>query len=57
MNRYLSVQSEAISEKQNRPLEKGVLFYSMGVVNQARTIDFGKHKVIIHLGNGYVTYE
>lgn len=57
MNRYLLTQSKAILDKQNKSLERGVSFYSMGVVNQARTIDFNNHKVIVHIGNGYITYE
>lgn len=57
LNNYLLIQSKAILNKEYIPYEKGVTFNSMGHVNQARTIDFKNHKVIIHLGNGYITYE
>jgi prepilin-type N-terminal cleavage/methylation domain-containing protein len=57
MNKYLLTQSQAILDKEDKVLEKGVYFYPMGKVNQARTIEFNNHKVIIHLGNGYITYE
>lgn len=57
LNDYLKAQSQAILNKENQILEYGVKINSMGRVNQARTIEFANHKVIIHLGNGYATYE
>ena len=57
MNDYLFVQSKSILSKQEHSYEKGIRFNSMGHINQGRTIDINKHKVIVHLGNGYVTYE
>lgn len=53
LNEYLLSQSKAIANKENVSIGRGISFNSMGHVNQARTIDFGKHSVIIHLGNGY----
>ena len=57
LNEYLIRQSEAISTKKPSIYEKGITFNEMGHVNQARTINFGKYDVIIHLGNGYATYR
>ena len=57
MNDYLLKQSEIMLNKKEEVFEKGVRFNSMGHINQARTIHFNIHKVILHLGNGYVTYE
>lgn len=55
LNDYLLKQSMAILNKEKVSIEHGVSFNSMGHVNQARTIDFNNHSVIIHLGNGYAT--
>lgn len=57
LNEYLIKQSEAILYKNNVDVSGNIYFNSMGHVNMARTVDKGKHKVIIHLGNGYVTYD
>ena len=57
LNNYLLTQSETMLNKKSDSVGHGVYFNSMGRVNQARTIDFDKHKVIIHLGNGYATCE
>ena len=54
---YLYTQSSIILNKKEEVYEKGIRFNSMGHVNQGRTIDFNSHKVIVHLSNGYVTYE
>lgn len=55
LNEYLLSQSEAILKKTNVSIGKGVSFNNMGHVNQARTIDFKNHQIIVHLGNGYAT--
>lgn len=55
LNEYLLSQSEAILKKTNVFIGKGVSFNNMGHVNQARTIDFKNHQIIVHLGNGYAT--
>lgn len=57
MNDYVETQSKAILEKKDFALSHGVRFNSMGRVNQARTIDFKNHKVIVHLGSGYAMCE
>ena len=55
INDYLLKQSEAMKNRENVDVGKGIYFNNMGHVNQARTIDIGKHSLIIHLGNGYAT--
>lgn len=57
LNEYVKAQSEAMLNKEEYMLSHGVRFNPMGRVNQARTIEFEKHKVIVHLGNGYATCE
>ena len=57
LNEYVLKQSEAMRDRKPVRYEKGVSFNSMGHVNQGRTIDFLRHKVIVHLGNGYVSLE
>ena len=57
LNNYLYNQSLAILNKEKISLDYGVSFNEMGHVNQARTIEFKNHSVIIHLGNGYATQE
>lgn len=57
LNDYLYKQSLAILNKNDEVYENGIRFNSMGHINQGKTIDFLKHKVIVHLGNGYATYE
>ena len=57
LNEYVLRQSEAMRDRKSVIYEKGVSFNSMGHVNQGRTIDFLRHKVIVHLGNGYVSLE
>lgn len=55
MNNYVLTQSQAMLDKQTTKYDKGVYFNSMGHVNQAKTIKFINHEVIIHLGNGYAS--
>ncbi|MBR3227061.1 MAG: prepilin-type N-terminal cleavage/methylation domain-containing protein [Erysipelotrichaceae bacterium] len=58
MNTYLERQCEALVNRRAVSLDDHPMsFYPGGRVDQARTVDFGDHKVIIHLGNGYLTYE
>lgn len=57
LNNYLYGQSCAILNSENVDVDKGIYFNSMGHVNQARTISFSNHSIIIHLGNGYATYN
>ena len=54
---YLLKQSEAIKSKEKVEISEGLYFNSMGHVNKAKTIHFKNHNVIVHLGNGYVSYE
>ena len=57
LNNYLLLQSKAYVEKQEYDVDERVYFNHMGHVNQARTVKFSNHNVIIHLGNGYATFE
>ena len=57
LNEYVLKQSEAMLNRKPVTYEKGVSFNSMGHVNQGRTIDFLRHRVIVHLGNGYASLE
>ena len=57
LNDYLYSQAESMMKRQDSSYEKGVTFNGMGHVNLGRTISFGRHEVIIHLGNGYATIE
>lgn len=57
LNEYVLKQSQAMRDRKPVTYDKGVSFNSMGHVNQGRTIDFQRHKVIVHLGNGYASLE
>lgn len=59
LNEYLLSQSKAMRYRENVTLNKenSVYFNESGHVNKGASFMFGKHKVIIHLGNGYITYE
>ena len=55
MNDYLLCQSEALSKRTALSYQKGITFNSMGHVNMGMTLHFGRHELIVHLGNGYAT--
>ena len=57
LNDYLTVQADALLKRKPSGFEKGISFNEMGHVNMGRTVSFGRHDVIIHLGNGYATIE
>lgn len=57
LNDYLYTQSKSLLERKTNGYKEGVWFNSMGRVNSAKTITIGKHKIIIHLGTGYITYD
>lgn len=58
INDYLLKQTNSLINRQEERIDKqNVFFYKSGRVNQAKTIEFDKHQVIIHIGNGYLTYE
>ncbi len=61
INDYLYAQSEAMSSYSQEYLDNDmsstpIYFSAMGNVNQGQTIS-GKHSIVIHLGNGYITYD
>lgn len=53
LNDYLYIQSKAMVDRNVKEVGMGIYFNCMGHVNQAKTIDFNNHSIIIHLGNGY----
>ena len=58
MNIFLKGQCQALTRREEVTLDGyPVFFWKSGRVDQARTLEFGRHKVIIHLGTGYLTYE
>ena len=58
INDYLNVWTSSLTErKSNRLNDYDISFNSKGHVNSGRTLNFDRHKVLIHLGNGYLTYE
>ena len=57
LNEYLSKQKDSLISHERNDLDYDVSFNENGRVNHANTIDINNHKVIVHLGNGYVTYE
>ncbi|MDO4500249.1 MAG: prepilin-type N-terminal cleavage/methylation domain-containing protein [Erysipelotrichaceae bacterium] len=57
MNEYLKGQIEAMVNREYVHLDNGIYFNENGHVNMANTYCFDRHKVISHLGNGYLSYE
>lgn len=59
MNAYLNSQVDSLTTRSNVLLEEdnSIYFNENGHVNSGRSIDVGKYTVIVHLGNGYLTYE
>ena len=55
MNEYLETLCESLTEKKTSSYKGGIFFNCMGHVYQGKTVDFGRHEVIVHLGNGYAT--
>lgn len=58
INDYFDMQIESLTKKQRNSMnDYNIHFNKSGRVNQARSIDINGHHIIIHLGNGYLTYE
>lgn len=57
MDSYERNKCDSLLFHRSNVINKGVSFNSDGNVNKAKTIEFNNHKIIIHLGNGYITYE
>ena len=55
LNDYLYKQSQAILNREDVSIGKGLYFNNMGHINQAKTIEFKSHDIIVHLGTGYAT--
>ena len=61
-NDYLTKQADSLVNKSENELDSiygnyYVHFNECGRVNMAQTINFDNKNVVIHLGNGYLTYE
>lgn len=62
MNNYLLIQSKSLVDRQRNELDntysnEHISFNENGNVNGARQIEISNHNIIIHLGNGYLSYE
>lgn len=62
LNNYLYGQSDSILYKEDRSVycaeaSHDITFNKDGKVNMGQTITFNNGKVVIHVGNGYITYE
>lgn len=58
INNYLAKQTDSlVNRKENYIDGTSNRFNENGHVAKAESIELGRHKVIIHLGNGYLTYE
>ena len=58
INDYLYKQNDSIvNRRRNNINEIGNSINSTGHINRAQTINKGNHKIILHIGNGYLTYE
>lgn len=58
INNYLDKQAYSLTNYQRQEiLEENITFNKLGHINKANTINKGNHKIIIHIGNGYLTYE
>ena len=62
LNNYLYEQSLSILNKEERDVyssmsNHNVYFNKDGKVNMGQTVSFNNGDVVIHVGNGYVTYE
>lgn len=58
INNYLNKQAYALTNYERVDLlEENITFNKLGHINKAQTIKKGNHEIIVHLGNGYLTYE
>lgn len=62
INEYLSTQTNSIVNKNTNELKNDytrehIYFNANGNVNGGRSIEISNRNIVIHLGNGYITYE
>ena len=57
MNDFLRAQSRSLAFHQREDLNEGLHFTADGHINLGKTLNYGKHNVIVHIGNGFLTYE
>jgi len=53
----LNHERQEIDDYYNQYLKGNLYINENGHINRAQTIDFDNHKIIVHIGNGYLTYE
>lgn len=53
----LTHQRQDIDDYYNKYLNNNLYINENGHINRAQTIEFDNHKIIVHLGNGYLTHE
>lgn len=62
LNNYLYEQSNSLLNREENDVycdeaSHDISFNKDGKVNMGQTIEFNNGKVVIHVGNGYITYE
>ena len=58
INDYLNKKVDSYINKRRNDLDNyNIYFNDKGNINIGQTIHINNHKIIIHLGNGYLTYE
>jgi len=53
----LNHEKQEIDDYYKQYLRNDLYVNENGHINKAQTIDFDNHKIIVHIGNGYLTYE
>ncbi len=54
---YLNAEIKSYTEKKAVEIAEGLHFNRDANINVGKTLYFGRHRVIIHLANGYLTYD
>ena len=62
MNEYLKVQTDSIVNREGSEInsihtKEHIHFNANGNVNGGRTVNISNRSIVIHIGNGYITYE
>ena len=53
LNDLMLSQSEALLQRREQTFQNGIRYNSMGHIDMARTLEFGKQKITLNLGSGY----
>ena len=54
---YLNAEIESYTEKRAVEIGEGLHFNRDANINVGKTLYFGDHHVIVHLANGYLSYD